>query len=61
MDKCKGQADNGTQVCGYRERCARYVIEDKSAQYKPFYIAGDDCPKYESLTPYGISPDSKQS
>jgi hypothetical protein len=50
MDKCKGQADNGTQVCGYREGCLRYKSEPKERQvYTDFWKGGDDCPQYISI------------
>ena len=48
--KCKGQDDDGTMVCGYRERCARYVRPAGDKQtWEALWKAGDDCPQYLSL------------
>lgn len=47
---CKGQSPDGENVCGYRERCLRYMAKpNKGQDFKPFYLAGDDCPQYLSI------------
>lgn len=47
---CKGQSPEGTNVCGYRERCLRYVAKPNERQvWAEFYLAGDDCPQYLSI------------
>ena len=49
--KCHGQAPNGTQVCGYRDQCARYVRPEGDRQaWADFWKAQGDCPQYESLS-----------
>lgn len=58
--KCKGQAPDGTQVCAYREQCARYVRPAGDNQaWADFWMAGEDCPQYESLQ--GLAGRSEQT
>jgi hypothetical protein len=59
-EKCKGEAQDGKQVCGYREQCARYVRPAGDNQsYADFWKAEGDCPKYESLS--GLKGRSEQT
>lgn len=48
--KCAGQAGDGTKICGYRERCARYKrpVGDRQV-WSGFWKAELNCPQYESL------------
>lgn len=45
---CRGEAPDGTQVCGYREQCKRYLQGGYRVVYMDFWKTGDDCAKYES-------------
>jgi hypothetical protein len=50
-DMCKGEAPDGTMICGYRERCLRYKATPNDGQfYEEFFRAGDDCAQYLSLS-----------
>ena len=52
--KCKGQADDGTMVCGYREQCARYVRPAGDRQvWADLWKADTDCPHYLSIPKHG--------
>lgn len=45
--KCKGQAEDGTQVCAYREGCLRYMAPANERQlWADFWKSGVDCPQY---------------
>ena len=50
--KCAGQAENEVMQCAYRTGCARFVRPPAENQYwADFWVAGDDCPQYVSITP----------
>jgi hypothetical protein len=47
---CRGQAEDGTQVCAYREGCKRFSNGGYRVVFKDFWKSeNEDCPKYESL------------
>jgi hypothetical protein len=45
---CRGESPEGTQVCGYRNQCKRYLPNGYDVFYKPYWQGGDDCPQYVS-------------
>lgn len=48
--KCAGQAPDGSNKCGYRETCLRYVAPANERQvWAEFHKSGDDCPHYLSI------------
>jgi hypothetical protein len=48
--KCAGQAPDGSNKCGYRETCLRYVAPANERQvWAELWKAGDDCPHYLSI------------
>jgi hypothetical protein len=48
--KCKGEAPDGTKVCGYRNWCNRFVPKDSTeTDIEEFWRAGDDCPQFLSI------------
>ena len=50
--KCAGQAENGVMLCAYRTGCARFIRPSAENQcWANFWLAGDDCPQYVSITP----------
>jgi len=50
LAKCLGQAPDGTMVCGYKERCKRYVMPVSEHQaWSEFWKGGDDCASYISI------------
>lgn len=48
--KCKGESPDGTNKCGYRDGCLRFVSKANERQvWADFWKSGDDCPQYLSL------------